>query len=40
MLKKFTNFCVKLVDKYLPDSFLFAIILTFVVYVAAIVFTH
>lgn len=40
MLKKFTNFCVKLVDKYLPDPFLFAIILTFVVYVAAIVFTH
>ena len=40
MLKKFTNFCVKLVDKYLPDPFLFAIILTFVVYVAAIVFTR
>lgn len=40
MLKKFTNFCVKLVDKYLPDPFLFAIILTLVVYIAAIIFTQ
>lgn len=40
MLKKFTNFCVKLVDKYLPDPFLFAIILTLVVYMAAIIFTQ
>lgn len=40
MLKKFTNFFVKLVDKYLPDPFLFAIILTFVVYVIAVIFTH
>lgn len=40
MLKKFTNFCVKLVDRYLPDPFLFAIILTFVVFAAASIFTH
>ena len=40
MLKKFTNFCVKLVDKYLPDPFLFAIILTFVVFIAAVIFTQ
>ena len=39
MLKKFTNSCVKLVDKYLPDPFLFAIVLTLVCYVAAVVFT-
>lgn len=40
MLKKFTNFCVKLVDRYLPDPFLFAIVLTIVVYVAAVIFTQ
>lgn len=40
MLKKFTNFCVKLVDRYLPDPFLFAIVLTLVVYVAAVIFTQ
>lgn len=39
MLKKFTNSCVKLVDKYLPDPFLFAIVLTLVCYVAAVIFT-
>lgn len=38
-MKKFTNACVKLVDKYLPDPFLFAIVLTIVCYVAAVVFT-
>lgn len=39
MLKRFTNACVKLVDKYLPDPFLFAIVLTVVCYVLAVVFT-
>ena len=39
MLKKFTNACVKLVDRWLPDPFLFAILLTVVVYVASVIFT-
>lgn len=36
MFKKFTNGCVKLVQKFLPDAFVFCIILTVIVYVAAI----
>lgn len=39
MIKKLTNASTKMVDKYLPDPFLFALILTFVVYIAAVVFT-
>ena len=35
MFKKFTNGCVRVVNRWLPDAFLFAVILTFVVYVAA-----
>lgn len=36
MFKKFTNGCVKLVQKFLPDAFVFCIILTIIVFVAAI----
>ena len=32
MFKKATNFFVRLVQKYLPDPFLFALILTLVVF--------
>lgn len=39
MFKKFTNGCVALVNKYLPDPFLFAIILNAIVFIAAIIFT-
>ncbi len=39
MFKKFTNGCVAVVNKYLPDPFLFAVILTFVVFVLGIIFT-
>lgn len=35
MFKKFTNGCVKLVQRFLPDAFVFCIILTIVVFVAA-----
>ncbi len=35
MFKKFTNGCVRVVNRWLPDPFLFAIILTIVVYFAA-----
>ena len=35
MFKKFTNGCVNLVQKFLPDAFIFCIILTIVVFVAA-----
>lgn len=33
--KKFTNGCVKLVQRFLPDAFVFCIILTIVVFIAA-----
>lgn len=39
MFKKFTNACVNLVQKYLPDPFLFASILTIIVFVASIIVT-
>ena len=39
MFKKFTNGCVNVVNRWLPDPFLFAIILTIVVFVAAMIGT-
>lgn len=39
VLKKLTNFFVKLMQKYLPDPFLFAIILTFVVFALGLALT-
>ncbi|QSX05763.1 short-chain fatty acid transporter [Sedimentibacter sp. zth1] len=39
MFKKFTNGCVSVMNKFLPDPFIFAIILTIVVFVAGIIFT-
>jgi len=36
MFKKITNACVKLVEEYLPDAFIFAILLTIIVYILAI----
>ncbi|MBN2287500.1 MAG: short-chain fatty acid transporter [Tissierellales bacterium] len=39
MFKKFTNGCVTIVNKYLPDPFLFAVILTFIVFLMGIAFT-
>ena len=35
MFKKFTNGCVNLVQRFLPDAFVFCIILTIVVFIAA-----
>ena len=35
MFKKFTNGCVNVVNRWLPDPFLFAVILTIVVFVAS-----
>ena len=35
MFKKFTNGCVRVVNRWLPDPFLFAVILSIVVYIAA-----
>ena len=40
MFKKFTNGCVRVVNRWLPDPFLFAIILSIVVYVAAMLGTQ
>lgn len=39
-MKALTNFFVKIVNRWLPDAFLFAIILTIVVFVAALLFTN
>ena len=36
MFKKFTNGCVNLVQRFLPDAFIFCIILTVLVFIAAI----
>ena len=40
MFKKITNGCVKVVNRWLPDPFLFAIILTIVVFIAAMIGTQ
>ena len=40
MLKKFSNGCVRIMNRWLPDPFLFAIILTIVVFIAAMVGTQ
>ncbi|AND84902.1 TIGR00366 family protein [Clostridium tyrobutyricum] len=40
MFKKITNACVILVQKYLPDPFLFASILTVIVFIAGIIVTR
>lgn len=39
MFKKFTNACVNIVQRYLPDPFIFAVILTFIVLVLGMVVT-
>ena len=39
MLKKISKGCVSLVQKYLPDPFLFAAILTFIVFILGMIFT-
>ena len=39
MFKKFTNGCVRVVNRWLPDPFLFAVILSIVVYIAAMIAT-
>jgi len=39
MFKKFTNGCVNLVSKYLPDPFIFCILLTFIILVMGIIMT-
>ena len=39
MFKKFTNGCVNVVNRWLPDPFLFAVILSIVVYIAAMIVT-
>lgn len=39
MLKRISRFCVRIVEEYMPDPYLFAVILTVVTYVAALIFT-
>ena len=40
MFKKFTNGCVRIVNRWLPDPFLFAIILTIVTFVSSMIGTR
>ncbi|MDE7168689.1 MAG: TIGR00366 family protein [Mucispirillum sp.] len=40
MFKKFTHACVALVHKYLPDPFIFAIMLTIIAFIVAMPLTH
>ena len=39
MFKKFTNGCVRIVNRWLPDAFLFAVILSIIVYIGAMLAT-
>ena len=39
MFKKFTNGCVRVANRWLPDAFLFAVILTIVVFIGALAAT-
>lgn len=39
MFKRFTNGCVKVMSKYLPDAFIFAIVLTIITFVGGITLT-
>lgn len=39
MIRRMSNFFVKLVQKYLPDPFIFAVILTFIVFILGILLT-
>lgn len=39
MFKKFTNGCIALVQKFLPDAFLFAVILTIIVFILGMFMT-
>lgn len=39
MFKKLTRACVKLVEKYLPDAFIFAVILTFLTFILGMIVT-
>ncbi|WP_410209034.1 short-chain fatty acid transporter [Fusobacterium sp.] len=39
LFKRFTTFCVTLMQKYLPDPFIFCAILTFIVFIGSMVFT-
>ncbi len=40
MFKKFTNACVRIMNRWLPDPFLFAIILTIVVFIGSMIGTQ
>ena len=40
MFKKFTNACVRLMNRWLPDPFLFAVILTIVVFIGSMIGTQ
>lgn len=39
MFKKFTNGCVNVMNKYLPDAFIFAIVLTIITFVGGVTMT-
>ncbi len=37
--KRFTSFCVSIMQKYLPDPYIFCALLTFIVFIGTMVFT-
>lgn len=39
MFKKFTNGCVYVMNRYLPDAFIFAIVLTIITFIGGVAFT-
>lgn len=40
LFKRFTHFCVGIMQKYLPDPFLFCALLTFIVFICSVIFTN
>ena len=39
MIRKMGEFFTRIMEKYLPDAYLFAIILTFISFILALIFT-
>lgn len=39
LFKKFTSMCVRVMERWLPDPFIFCALLTFIVFVGAVFFT-
>ncbi len=40
MLRQITRGCVHYAERYIPDPYLYAVILTFITVIAALIWTH